>query len=294
MHSKQNILLYSGKLPTVLSPELYRSRFLEAMEQFATWRSALKASAPVMSSTHPSTPQRIELAKRHARGLGPPTKGKRERDRYLKGVDGMLFGDSAKEGFVRGSKFSHVKLNITFSVPNNFDLTNRAEAVLASGPGETALRFDAVTSRSHAGAVPYLKSGWVNGLLPDTVEPRTVNGFDAAVGRAQTGDWQFVIAVIEKDKRYFRFILAAPRQGGDIANLAESIFSSFRSMARSERAKLKPLRIRVVKVKSRDTIASLAARMEGVSRKELLFRALNGLSPGQKLKAGQMVKLVKT
>ena len=108
----------------------------------------------------------------------------------------MLFGDTASEGYVRGSTFSHAALGITFSVPGDFTLTNKAEAVLASGPGETALRFDAVSVRSAADPASYLKSGWVNGLIESSVQAREINGLPAATGRAEAGTWQFAITVI--------------------------------------------------------------------------------------------------
>ena len=268
------------------------ARFLEAMEDYSAWQKALKRGDDDMSSSHPSTPRRIELAKRHARAVGPQGSGQRNRDRYLSGINGMTFGDTAKEGFVRGNAFSHKALNITFSVPADFTLTNRAEAVLASGPNQSALRFDAASARKIGNPVDYLKSGWVNGLDPASVQAFSQNGMDGAKGRAIAGDWQFEISALKHKNRYFRFILASPKSGPALSDIAASITRSFREMSVAERNALKPLRIKVVSVSASDTIASLAAKMGGVSRKVQLFKALNGLKDGQRLKAGDRVKLV--
>ena len=263
------------------------------MDRYSKWRSALNAGGNDMSNSHPSTPQRIEIARRHARAIGPFGTRKRERERFLQGIDGMLFGDTAKEGYIRGNSYSHAKLGITFTVPSDFELSNRAEAVLAAGPDQMALRFDAVSKKGvAANPVAYLKSGWVNGLREDTVQATTINDHPGASARALAGDWQFIITVVDFGGRYYRFILAAPRSAGNIDKPGLGIPASFRTMTRAEKAALKPLRIKVVPVGASDTIALLASRMAGVSRKVDLFRALNGLGPGDRVKTGEKVKIV--
>jgi len=269
------------------------ARFLIAMDQFAEWRTSQNSANVDMSSSHPSTPRRIELARRHARLMGPPGTGDRNRTRFLAGIDGMVFGDAGKQGIIRGNRFSHLKLGVTFTVPEPFVLSNREDAVLASGPGEVAMRFDA-ENKTFAQPTPsiYLKSGWVNGLLAETVQATTINGLPAATAQALAGDWKFVVTIVEFERRYFRFIVAAPRSASQIELPSRQIASSFRSMSKREVARLKPLTIRVETVKVGDTVGSLAARMQGVSRKPALFRSLNGLTANATVKVGDKVKLV--
>jgi len=269
------------------------ARFLQSMDRYSAWRSAAQSRGLDMSSTHPSTPQRIELAKRHARTIGPEGIGERKRDRYLQGIDGLIFGESAKDGYIRGNKFLHVKLGFVFSVPAGFDINNGRDAVLASGPNQMALRFDSVSDRGHKGAPSsYLKSGWVNGLDESSITPLKVNGLSAAQGLASTEGWRFVVTVVEFKNRFYRFIMAAPRSATNLEQLGKSVPKSFRELTKSEKSSVKPLRLKIVTVKSSDTIARMGARMVGVSRKVDLFRALNGLDKGDRLKAGTKVKLV--
>lgn len=269
------------------------ARFLVAMDRYAAWRSANKLAPENMSTSHPSTPKRIELARRHARAIGPVGTGTNKRGRYLAGIEGLLWGDRSKDGFVRGNRFSHTKLGITFAVPDRFDLSNRADAVLASGPNQTALRFDtARVTQSSLSSASYLQSGWVNGLQSQTVAETTINGMDAALARAEAGDWQFAIGVVKRGTLFYRFILAGPRGTEGLDGINRQIVGSFRSLTEQETANLRPLRIRIAKVKGGDTIAKLAARMQGVSRSRELFLTLNGLQEGARLSAGQLVKLI--
>ena len=56
------------------------------------------------------------------------------RDIYLRKIDGMVYGDSPRQGFVRGRRFSHPELGFTFEVPEGFTLQNTAKRVMAQGP----------------------------------------------------------------------------------------------------------------------------------------------------------------
>ncbi len=270
------------------------ARFLKSMDRYTNWRDADEGDSADMSQSHPSTPQRIEVAGRHARLVGPPGAGERGRERFLQGIDGMVFGDVDSEGYIRANRFLHQKLGITFSVPSDFNLKNRVDAVLAAGPQQLALRFDAVlkNSTSAQSAVSYLTSGWVNGLDENSVEGRTIGKNIGASGRAEAGDWQFSINVLDYNDRYFRFILAAPRNAVGLAATGRKIAETFRPLTKKELADLKPLKVKIVSVGRRDTVASMSKKMRGVSRPEELFRALNGLDAGEKLTAGTKVKLI--
>ncbi len=71
-------------------------RFLQSMSSYAGFRSVSGATDASLDflATHPNTPQRIDLAQRHARMFGPPGFGTRDRDSYLAGIDGLLYGDT--------------------------------------------------------------------------------------------------------------------------------------------------------------------------------------------------------
>ena len=270
------------------------ARFLESMDRYSAWRDNGGDGADDLSSSHPSTPQRIELAKRHARTQGPQGTGKKGRDRFLQGIDGIMFGDTASEGFIRGNRFSHRKLGITFEVPENFTLTNNTDAVLAGGPDQMALRFDSI-SKSEANsksATDYLKSGWVNGLDENTVKSGRINGNESASGKAEAGDWRFGIQVISYNGNFYRFIMAAPRNARDIDTITKKIADSFQKLTAEDKRNLRPLKVKIISAKPGDTIASLAGRMKGVSKKVELFKTLNGLSNGQRVKSGQKLKII--
>ncbi len=270
------------------------ARFLDAMNSYAQYQNSLsnKNGEQDFLSTHPSTPKRIELAKRHARVFGRPGSGISNRDQYLKSLDGMLFGDSALEGYVRGNRFAHAGLGITFKVPGGYKIDNKASAVVISGPNQIAVRFDGVSQPRDVKLTDYLHSGWVNGLKEEHTTTATVNGLKTAYGEAEADGWIFNITLIRVGLQVYRFILAAPKSAKNSAVLANQISQTFRTLSRAEKKGLRPLRLKVIRVGTGDTIANIATRMRGVQRRLDLFRLLNRLKPGERAKPGTWVKIV--
>jgi predicted Zn-dependent protease len=272
------------------------ARFLDTMGAFQNFNAGDQNSDQGLDflSTHPSTPQRVELARMHARQFGMDGKvGDRGRDYFLAGIDGLLYGDSPTEGYVRGQTFLHPNLGIRFDVPPDFRIDNKAEAVMATGPNQVAIRFDLVDDTSGGSLTDYIASGWVTGLMPETIRPAFVNGMPAATARASAERWDFDVTVVRNGPKIYRFLTAVPK--GDVNDLqttAAKLRASFRKLTPAEAANLKPLRIRVVVVAPGDTVASLSNRMLGTDRKQDLFRLLNGMSADATVTPGDKVKIV--
>jgi predicted Zn-dependent protease len=270
-------------------------RFLDSMAAYARYSAVDPDNDQSLDflSSHPNAPQRVELARQHARNFGQEgAVGDRGRDYYLAGIDGLLYGDSPEEGYVRNETFLHGGLGIRFDVPEGFRIDNKVEAVLATGPNETAIRFDGVAAGDTGSLTNYMTSGWVAGLLPDTVREISVNGLPAATARASAERWDFDVTVIRIDKQIFRFLTAVPKGSAILQPTADILRQSFRRMTPQEIASLKPLRVRVVTVSANDTIASLAARMMGTDRKLDLFKLINAMPASATVSPGQKVKII--
>jgi len=270
------------------------SRFLETMEAYSRYTNGRDefASSRSFTSSHPSTPKRIELARRHARFFGAPGTGERGTKRFHEGIDGLLFGESAEEGFVRGNTFSHKALQVAFDAPAGFTIKNQSEAVLVSGPDDLATRFDAAVVSKRTSLSQYLKSGWITGLVHETVREEELNGLDSGTATARGDGWRFRVRVIRNGSQVFRFITAAPVTNTNLDAVSRQITSTFRLLDDEELEALRPLRIRTVEVEPGDTQASLASQMRGVVQARELFRLLNGLQTSELPALGERVKIV--
>lgn len=270
-------------------------RFLQSMEAYTRFRNVSGATDSTLDflATHPATPQRIQLAIAQARKVGAPGVGTNDRDSFLKGIDGMIFGDTADEGYVRGQKFIHPKLGIMFSVPEGFTIDNSNTAVVASGPGDFAIRFDGVAlPENKPSPEDYIQSGWVSGLDTSSIRKFTISGYPASSAHAQSDRWQFEVVVIIVKDRVYRFLTAAPKNSNALDTISRATTESFKVLSWREKTALKPLRIRVVQVKPGETVATLAGRMQGTTSKVELFRIINALSPTATLSVGDRVKII--
>ena len=270
-------------------------RFLETMQAYQAYKAGNSDPFDDVTflSSHPTTPQRVDLAKRHARFFGAPGIGEQGKERYLKGIDGLLYGDTADEGYVRGRVFSHVGLGITFTVPEGSRIDNQPKAIIISGPGDVATRFDAAVLSRRQGLGDYLKSGWINGLIESSiVETQTPSGLNMAIAEARAENWHFRITVVQIDSQVYRFITAAPVGATQLPMVSQQITSTFRKMTPAEQAALAPLRIRIIEVGANDTVGSLAARMKSGDDAIKLFRLINGLTPGENPQPGTSVKII--
>jgi predicted Zn-dependent protease len=273
------------------------ARFLGAMAHFANYRSALGAAVadkrPDFLATHPSTPERVDFATRAAREFGAPGTGEVDRDRYLDGIDGLVFGDDPSQGYVRDRRFIHPSLGIGFTVPEGFVIDNTSDAVLATGADGTALRFDAVGLPQNADLADYLRSGWVNGLDASSIKTFAVNGMPAASANAQAKGWVFRIAIVQSPSgATYRFIFANEVETPGFQNAALQTVQSFRKLDPTEVAKLKPLRVRIVTAAAGDTTDTFVRRMRGVSRPRDLFLVLNDLDADAHIAPGTKLKIV--
>jgi predicted Zn-dependent protease len=271
------------------------ARFLDSMAAYSRF-SAVDPEADQsldFLSSHPNAPQRVELARLHARAFGAEgTVGDRGRDYYLAGIDGLLYGDAPEEGYVRGQTFLHAKLGIRFDVPAGFQIDNKADAVLATGPGDIAIRFDGVADSRRQDLVNYISSGWVTGLKPETIRPIMINGLEGATARAAADRWDFDVTVVRIDSQIYRFLTAVPQGSKALEPTAAVLRGSFRKLSPPETASLKPLRVRVVTARPGDTVGSLAGRMMGTDRKLDLFRLMNAMTAASTVRPGEKFKII--
>lgn len=87
-------------------------------------------------ATHPDNDTRLQQVLNRL-GYSPASKG--QDVAFLKRMKGLTFGDSAKDGVIRGNYFYHTNLNFKVGFAEAWQISNQANAVVASAPGNEAL-----------------------------------------------------------------------------------------------------------------------------------------------------------
>ncbi len=248
---------------------------------------------PDFLSSHPSTPDRIKNARANARQYVGPGAGKRDKNEYLTLIDTLVYGDDPSDGFVRGRRFLHPKVCLTLPASEGVDSDTTAHAVVGvKDVRAQALRLAVVHAPDAQALAEYLDSGWIENIERDSISESTVNGLPVATATARTNDWTFRLYVVRFENDVYRFIFASKNTSEASERAFRDSISTFRKITSGEAASARPHRIKVVKVAVGATVETLARRMAITDHAIERFRALNGLSPGDKLKQGELVKIV--
>lgn len=271
---------------------------LERFSQFEAQQAGKNGNNYSYFSTHPQTAERASQAGAIADSYPANTK-ETGQAAYFKAIDGMIFGDSAEQGFVRDNTFWHPGLGFTFTVPAGFAIANGANDVVAKDAATgTVILFDGVSNPQGYDPVTYLAQGWMKGEAISSVEKITINGKPAATGEFRgTINNQPVtvrlVAVQWSANSIFRFQMAIP-QGAEVRvteDLKNTTYS-LRAMTAADRDTVRPYRIAIVTAGPGDSVTSLSRNQPIKTLQEQRFRAINGLNAAENVTAGQPYKVI--
>lgn len=274
------------------------STVLESLARQNALEAQLRGTSnqvPEWASTHPDPASRVRGAMTRA---GANATGTTNRDPFLTSISGLVYGDDPKQGVIEGSKFTHPVLRFTFQTPNGFYMVNGTRAVSINGQSGKAQFSGAQLS---GGLDAYIQSVFLSltgseqaKITPSTIERTTVNGVPAAYGvaRVQASNGSVDVVVFAYDfggGQAYHFVTIS--QAGSAA-VFNPMFRSLRRISADESGSVRPRLLRVVAVKSGNTVQSLAQRMAYGDAKLERFLVLNGLRSGSTLTPGQKVKVV--
>jgi predicted Zn-dependent protease len=150
------------------------------------------ARLPVFQSTHPDPDNRYEnvlkLTEATQKTLDKSTL-KINRDGYLRMIDGIVYGEDPREGYVADGKFFHPELKFQFPVPTNWKTQNTPSQFVMAEPGQRAVIIMNVGQGKtlQESAQSLTKE---NNLVVKKTESKKINGLDALVLTSEVGNAQ--------------------------------------------------------------------------------------------------------
>jgi predicted Zn-dependent protease len=255
-------------------------------------------SLPEWASTHPDPASRVIRAQQKATVTGGIGREKAE-VAFINALDGMLYDDDPKQGVVDGQTFRHPELKLTFTAPGGYAMNNGAQDVTMSGTGGQATFKEGAAYTgdmdAYIAAVFKTLGSSATSLNYGSVTKTSINGLPAGYASATTttsGGAQVRVVIYGyqfSPTLAFSIVSISPLASADPF---PSLYQSVRSLSTAEAAAVKPKRVRVVTVKSGDTVDSLSAKMAYSDYKAERFRVINGLAAGAGVKSGQRVKII--
>lgn len=261
-----------------------------------------RRGVPNWLSTHPAPADRVVEVQQFVREAkaGPVgTTGGAKRGDYLRHLDGIMFGDSPRQGIVRGSRFQHPDLRFALAFPEQWEVQNSPNQVVAKAPGRDHVMVLQLVQQPQ-GSIDQIavntmaKSGFrhING------QRAKLNGLDAYVGVYQgaiegMGNAGVFAAHIVHDRNVYLLAGLAPANQFEAAQQQfDASIRSFRGLSQAEAARIRPNRIDIYTVRSGDTWESIARRSGEAVIRPASLAIMNNYEPSQPPRAGDRIKIV--
>ena len=254
-------------------------------------------------ASHPATGKRTRLAAEAAQRIAVSTgKGRLNEVEYLAEIDGLVYGDTAKEGFIRGLTFSHPEMRITITLPPGFILQNSPQQV--SAVSKSGARFIMKGDTRWIGAMDrYIASRWSQAIMREVpasnlrdVRNLEIHGIDAAMALMDVttvdGPRIAQLVALRLGDSTIRLVGLTTKSDGATRNALNSALQSFRRLTDQEIRDLQVYRLRVVTVRPGDTVEGLARTMPLTGMQAAQFRAMNGYRANADTRPGDLVEIV--
>lgn len=250
-------------------------------------------------STHPKNDKRLHDAVQKSQHIFPDELREPERD-FWEMIDGMVYGDEAATGLIKGETYYHGGLRVVVQFPQGWDVTNTASEVLGRAPGGTPDAFITVQrlnpAESEQTPEEYVKETLKRDDVTDG-ESLEISGYSAFIGTVEvaSGNAQARrIAVIYKDNGVYLF-KGEVGPVGDV-NAFEpqwrATLESFRAMTAADMMVANSQRLQVVVANPGDSYDKLARKVSIKSYPAETLRVLNGDHPIGEPRAGDYIKIV--
>jgi len=250
-------------------------------------------------STHPDSDTRLKEVVGEANALRPAGMPQLGREQFLAAIDGLIVGDSPREGFARGDSFYHPQLQFALRFPAGWTIKNRPDRLLFLAPqGAAMLQLTAEDLNKRLAPRDYLTDRLrLSGLFAEgAISPAGLPGH-SAVAKVTTpaGRREMRFAVVYWDNKAYIFAGAVDER----ANIAvyDTAFldtiRSFHPIGPREQGLMTPLRIHLATVTPGMSFQALARESPLPNDAEAQLRLLNWRYPAGEPQPGEVLKLIR-
>ena len=260
---------------------------------------------PTFLSTHPDPGDRYNSVKQQAKHWQDSlnyNNWKVNGDSYLRMIDGLVYGDDPRQGFVEASVFYHPDMKFKYPIPAGWQLQNSPMQVqMAPKDGSAMIVFMMAQQKTLEEAAQ--KN--LTDLKLDVLDSKrtTVNGFPAIAAISQqvsqdqqTGAQQVikVMSYLIQDNNSI-FIFHGVSDDANFNNyyrIFESTMSNFSRLTEPAKLNVKPKRIKIVQVPATNTLSQTfkSLKVPDSQMKELAL--LNNIELTDQVAKGKLIKII--
>jgi predicted Zn-dependent protease len=264
-----------------------------------------QGGVPTFLSTHPNPEDRYNYVKKDAKiwqdRLKLPS-WKVNGDSYLQMINGIVYGEDPRQGYVEGNIFYHPELKFRFTFPAGWKHENLPTQVNFGPEDQKAMMVFTLSGQKtlQTAADSTLKQ---LGLTLVSSEKKTVNGMPAIAAVSKqtnqdqsTGQQSTIMVLsyfIDYSGTYYIFHgVSSEADFSMYKNVFETNMTSFNKLTDPAKTNVKPKRILVKKVERAGTLAETFTALGVKNDKMNELALLNEMELTDRVQAGKLVKII--
>ena len=263
------------------------------------------AGVPTFMSTHPDPGDRYNAVNRKTKewqdSLNYSNWAVNENS-YLRMIDGLVYGEDPRQGFVEANMFYHPEMKFKYPIPPGWKLINSPMQVQMVPDGGKAMMVFFMTPQK-----TLEKAGQeaLEALKLTVLESKrtTVNGAPAITAisqqvsqNQQTGQQQTIKVlsyIIQKDERIYVFHgVSEDADFNSYFRTFESTMTNFNSLTEPSKLNVRPQRIKIQSVQRSGTLADAFKYFKVPQKQFNEIALLNNLELSDRVEKGKLIKII--
>jgi len=260
---------------------------------------------PTFMSTHPDPGDRYNAVKKQTSEWQDSLKYNNwavNGENYLRMIDGLVYGEDPRQGYVEANMFYHPEMKFKYPVPPGWQLQNSPIQVqMAPADGKAVIIFTLAQQKTLEEAAQQTLAG-LNLTVLDS-KKATVNGFPA-IGTvsqqvsqdSQTGTQQTLKVMsyfIQYNGAIYVFHgVAADADFNTYYRVFESTMVNFNRLTETSKLNVKPKRIKVVQVPATGTLSQTFRSLKVPESQMKELALLNNLELTDQVAKGKLIKII--
>jgi predicted Zn-dependent protease len=260
---------------------------------------------PTFLSTHPNPGDRYRDVNQEATRWQDSLKRTNwlvNRDSYLKLIDGIVYGEDPRQGYVEENVFYHPAMKFKYPVPSGWQLQNSPIQVQMAPKDGNALMIFTLSEEKTPEAAEQKSLKDLNLTLAES-KNITINGMPAITTvsqqvskNQQTGEEQTIKVlsyfIVYNGAVYVFHGVASEANFNNYQQAFHSTMENFDRLTESSKLNVKPKRIKIVSVRSSGTLTN-AFKYFGVPQSKMDELALlNNMALTDQINQGKLIKII--
>ncbi|TAK48846.1 MAG: peptidase M48 [Saprospiraceae bacterium] len=253
---------------------------------------------PTLLSTHPDPGNRYTRVHQLAAKEQAKTPGQKlevNRDQYLRMIDGIVYGEDPRQGYVENNYFYHPEMKFQFPVPSGWQTVNSpAQVQIAPKDGKAVILLTLSGEKS----LPAARQAAIAQDSLKVLDSRNirVNGNDAIELTADLNPQvRLLMYLIQYNGNIYKFTgLAGTPDFNTYKPYFDKTFSNFKSLTDPKKINVKPEIIRIKTVSSDGTLESTLRGFKASPSRLEELAILNGMQLKDSVKKGTLIKVLES